>query len=114
MGETLFTPAAVLELLTNIEELKDVPISLSEPSGNSINIQVGNNTYQIMLNSALKCVMDKDTVDVIEDEADSAFATLAENDDIVVEDPVEGGLIKGIVKSLLLGGLIRAVPKLIK
>lgn len=114
MSEILFTPAAVLELLLNIEELADKNISLIEDSSGHITVTIGSSRYNINDDAAVPCRMDASVVDTIAEEADQAYQDLAQTEGVDLETPVESGILKGIVKSLLLGGMIRAIPKLIK
>ena len=43
----IFTPASLLEILNQIDELKDYNISVTETLDGNIQIEIGDSTYQI-------------------------------------------------------------------
>lgn len=113
MDELLFTPAAVLDLLTQIEELKDHNINVID-SGDSIQIQIGDSTYKVNTSSANDIEVEEDVVSEVSDINTDAYDELEASGTVELSEPVESGLLKSAVKSLLLGGLIRLVPDLMK
>ena len=115
MDELVFTPSAVLHLLTEIDELKDKNISLSELSDGNIQISIGDSTYNILTKgNALEVEVDDEVIETVGEENVQTYEELVENDNIELSEPVESGLLSGMVKSLLLGGMIRLAPKLLK
>lgn len=114
MDELVFTPSAVLHLLTEIDELKDKNISLSELSDGNIQIAIGDSTYNIVTNGTVEVEVDSEVIETVGEENVQTYEELVENDNIELSEPVESGLLSGMVKSLLLGGMIRLAPKLLK
>ena len=94
----LFTPAAVLDLLSQIDELSD--------------LDIGSSIYEIDNSNATTISVDTSTADTIEDVNEQAY------DDIVDEfddsETIESGIIKEIAKTLLLGGMLRVGSKILK
>lgn len=112
--QIMFTPAAVLDLLSQIEELSDVPVGLAETVDGKIQIAVGDSTY-IIENSNIDSVdVEPDVIDVIDEANLEAYQDLVDSDAVEYvddEEPINGGIIKEGIKSLLLGGLIRFAGK---
>ena len=113
-SQVMFTPAAVLDLLTQIEELADKQISLTETLDGKIQIGIGEsdyiiepNTTDIEVDDEVVEVIDEENTAAYEDIVDSGYAEMAD-DDI---EPIEGGMLKDAAKALLLGGLIRFAGK---
>ena len=113
--EILFTPASILELLASIDELKDKEISITETIDNKIQLQIDESIYIIDTEEQTSGIqVDEDVVDEISEINESAYQELIENDDMINDiEPIEGGILKEIAKSLLLGGMIRLTKKLL-
>ena len=45
--ELVFTPASIIDLLSQIEEFQDIPINITE-SENGITLTVGESTYHLL------------------------------------------------------------------
>ena len=104
MEELVFTPAAVLDLLSSIEELKDYDIDVYD-SGDKLTFTIGESQYEINTKAA-------EDVEVPEEVVDEVAAINEDNyepylDQVDDEDVVEGGVIKELIKTLALGGLVR-------
>lgn len=114
MNEIVFTPAAVLDMLRQIEELKDKDISLSDTPGSSIEITIGESTYTVDTASATPIEVSEEVVEDIADVNADTYTELA-SDDVVVEDieEVKSGILKEIAKTLAVGGLVRLTSKLL-
>lgn len=122
--ETLFTAAAVLDLLRQIDELSDKDIDVFDNESFAL-ITIGDNQYRIDYNTAEEVEVPEEAVDevtdIIEDTYDELgssgvdyeeVADLEVNDDEDVE-VVEGGIIKEALKTLAIGGLVRLTGKLV-
>ena len=116
LSNILFTPAAVLDLLSSIDELKDLDIGITETLDGKIQCQVGSSIYEIDDSYAENLDVDKNIVDEIEDINQNAYEELDENydRDSIINDTVEGGLIKQALKTLLIGGMVRLSAKMLK
>ena len=111
MSELLFTPASVLDLLSQIDELQHVDVGIDEISDNEIQVTVGESTYIISSENATVVEVDEHSLDMVEDANMEAYEVLEESGEI---ETVEGGVIKEIAKTLLVGGLVRLTTKLLK
>lgn len=109
----VFTPAAVLDLLSQIDELKDLNISLTQTLSNDIQIQIGESIYIISSEDATEVSVDDSVVEEVEELNESAYQDLDNMDVELSEEPIESGLLKELAKSLLLGGMIRLSKKLL-
>jgi hypothetical protein len=129
--ETLFTAAAVLDLLRQIDELSDKDIDVFDNESFAL-ITIGDNQYRIDYDTAEEVEVPEEAVDevtdIIEDTYDELGASgvdyeevsdIVENDDgdleVVESDQevVEGGIIKEALKTLAIGGLVRLTGKLV-
>ena len=110
-SELVFTSAAVLELLANIEELSDKDIRLEEKSS-GFDIIIGNVAYEIKPADAIEVAVGEDAVEEIAEYTDEAIEDINEDDEFAEE--VEGGVLKEIAKSLLLGGMLKLTSKILK
>ena len=110
MDELVFTPAAVLDLLSSIEELKDYDIDFQETSS-GITFSVGESQYEIKNNSAEPVEVPEEVVDEVAEINEENYEPYASDDD---GEAVEGGLIKELIKTLAIGGLVRLTKKAIE
>lgn len=99
----VLTISGLTTFLTEIEELKGKDISVSEQSDGWV-ISIGDSDYY--LESPEESVVEAsadviDSVDLIDQEGWDAI------DDVIEEEPIEGGIIKELVKTLAIGGLVR-------
>ena len=118
MDSIVFTPASLIDLLSQIEELQDHDIGISETIDGGIQLTVGESLYIIDTDNSTDIQVDGDVVDTVEDANLEAYENLDDSVDVVVsgqgEEPVESGLIKALAKTLLVGGLVRLSAKLLK
>lgn len=118
--QLLFTSAAVLDLLSSIDELADKDIHLSE-NDNNVTIQIGESEYAIADRNAVDVEVPPEVVDEVDEITSDAFEELSADgvdvdleDDTYADEVVEGGPIKQIAKTLLLGGMLRLSAKLLQ
>lgn len=110
MDELIFTRSAVLDLLSQIEELKNYEISLTD-SGDNLILSIGDSNYTINSSDAEPVEVDSDVVEEVSEIADDGYDSI---DDLEQDDDyVEGGILKEIAKSLLIGGMVRLTDKLL-
>ena len=114
MDELLFTPASLLSLLSQIDELKDTYIGVTETIDGQLQLQVGPSIYMIANEEVNDVSVDDSVVKQIDDINNSAYEALEASGDIDLEDPVESGILKEIAKTLLVGGLVRLGSKLLR
>ena len=111
----VFTPAAVLELLNNIEELQEYNLSIVETMDGNLQLQVGDSIYNIDTENVEEVEAPPEVVDIVEDINEEAYEDLVSDTDFEFSDSkvVEAGLIKEAIKSMLLGGAIKFIKKLL-
>lgn len=110
MNTLLFTPAALLDFLSSIDELKDFDIGITESSGEDIQVQIGESTYSVDTSQATEVEVDEDVIDQVDEANEEAYDEL----DVDTQEGVEGGIIKEALKTLLVGGLVRMGAKVLK
>lgn len=107
MEEVIFTSAGLLDLLSQIDELKDYDMHLDDNNGD-ITLTIGDSTYTISKPT--------DDVEIPEEalEEISDIANEAVNSFDEVPEAVESGIVKEALKTLLVGGAVRLVAKILK
>lgn len=106
MNELVFTPAALLDVLQQISELSEYPISITE-TDSVVQLKIGDSEYTINTQDAEVVEVPKTAVQAIKDVNDETYEQLDSPDN------VEAGLLKEIAKTLLVGGLVRLTTKLL-
>lgn len=116
MSDKLFTPAAILSLLAQIDELKSYDVGITETIDGDLQLQIGDSIYLLEPDVDNEVVVDDKIIDQVEDINYDAYQDLEASGDVGVSDeiPIESGIIKELAKSLLLGGMIRLSGKLLK
>ena len=116
MDSIVFTPAALLDLLSKIDELSDYNISVTQTFDNQIQITIGDSTYIIDDENVTSVNVDESVVGAVEDANEEAYENLDESFEVSYDDetPIESGIIKEIAKTLLVGGMVRLAGKLMK
>ena len=115
MDELVFTPAALIDLLSQIDELKELDIMLSEAIDGAIILQAGNSTYEVKPKQETTVDVEPTVVDAIADANEEAYNELT--DDMELSDTpvdIEAGPIKELLKTLLVGGMVRLGVKTLK
>lgn len=118
MDELLFTPAAILDLLVQIDELHNKDISIVQTLDNKLQLTVGDSNYEILPDDELSVNVSNDIVNQVSNANMNAYEQLAENELVDLYDvgteTIESGIIKETIKTLLVGGLVRLTGKLLK
>ena len=110
----IFTPAALFDLLNQIDELADYNIEMKEASDDKLQLIIGDSTYEISSEFTEEVKAPEEVIDAIEDINEEAYEDLAESGNFEVSpDVVESGIVKEAIKSLLLGGAIKLIKKLL-
>ena len=106
----VLTPSALLTFLAQVEELKTAEISLVEDE-DAIRVQIGDGTYVLESPQTSEVEISEDAVEELDSLNEEGYEQLAEDEDINLEDvageEVEGGVIKELIKTLAVGGLVR-------
>lgn len=112
--ELVLTSAGLLELLLNIDEFKDFDFGLVESLDNNLQLQVNDSYYTIQPENTSESVeIDEDSLNQISQINDESYQELLDNDQVSEQEPIESGLIKELVKTLAIGGLVRLGKSLI-
>lgn len=99
MEDTLIlTPSALFTFLSQIDELKGKTIDVSD-DGNKIKITIGEERYVLKPGSEVDEV-DSEIIDVIDEINDDGY-------DEANQESVQGGILKELIKTLAIGGLVR-------
>ena len=112
MDQLVFTSASILDLLSNIDELKDKNINLTETES-GISITIGESTYEINTANATEVEVDEEVVEEIDEVTSEAYSELSDNG-VDVQEEVEGGPIKELIKTLMLGGMVKMTANMLK
>lgn len=119
MNELLFSSASIADLLLNIEELSGLTIGVSETE-TGVDVIVGETTYHIDSNDAAEIEVAEDVVDEVGDVVSDAYDDLADGmmeeafNDAEIVEPVTGGPIKKLLKTLMLGGMVKLTAKMLQ
>lgn len=117
MDEIMFTTSSLIDLLSQIDELKDVDVGISEFPDGTIQLNVGNSSYDIRTDRADEVEVSQDIVDEISDINEATYNELSESGELSVTDDIEAinsGAVKQLLKTLLVGGIVRLTSKLVK
>lgn len=114
MDQLLFTPAALLDFLIQIEELKDKDINVAEGLDGSLQITIGDSAYEISNDNVEEILVEEEIVDKVDDINMDAYEELSESGEVSLDEPIQSGIIKEALKTLLVGGMVRLTGKLLK
>lgn len=107
-SELVFTPAAILDLLSKIDEFKDFDLSLTEGLDGSLQLRVGDSIYSLASDdSVAEISVEDEIVDEISDINENAYEDLINEGSATDIEDVESGIIKEALKTLLIGGVVR-------
>lgn len=112
-SQILFTPSSLVDFLTQVDELKDVNIGVDD-DGENVSISIGDSTYQINPKSVTNIDVSDDDLDQACQANESNYDELEESGSIEVKDSVESGIIKQLLKTLAIGGIVRLAAKELK
>ena len=115
--ETLFTPAALLDFLNQIDELAEYGISVEETNG-TIKVSIGSSDYTIDTADAQEIEAPAEVVDEVSDINEDTYEEIANTEyeqypDIPDDAPIEAGIISEVLKTLAVGGMVRLTSKLV-
>lgn len=113
MNGIVFTPAAVLDLLTQIDELAEFEVGIAETPDSHIQLTIGSSVYDISDSVVSDIPVGQQAVDEVADINEETYESMSEQCSVDVV-PIESGILKEITKTLLVGGLVRLTKKLLK
>lgn len=112
-SQILFTPSSLVDFLTQVDELKDVNIGVND-DGENVSISIGDSTYQINPKSVTNIDVSDDDLDQACQANESNYDELEESGSIELNDSVESGIIKQLLKTLAIGGIVRLAARELK
>ena len=122
MEQILFTPSALLSILTQIDELRDKEIEVTENLDNTLQLRIGESVYAINEEQPVEFEVDEEVVEQVEELNEDTYIDLQESGDIdmdfvteIDEDStaVEGGILSELFKTLAVGGMVRLTSKML-
>lgn len=112
-SQILFTPSSLVDFLTQVDELKDVNIGVKD-DGENVSISIGDSTYEINPKSVTDIDVSDEDVDQACQANESNYDELEDSGEIEMNDSVESGIIKQLLKTLAIGGMVRLAAKELK
>ena len=111
----VLTPSALLAFLTQIDELKNYNISIIEQDS-GIEVQIGDSVYQLESPAASEISVNDEVVDMLDDLNEECYEEVSDEFGVEIADSenIEGGLIKELIKTLAIGGLVRLTKNAIQ
>lgn len=109
----LLTPASLVDFLSQIDELSEKSISLNSDNG-CIEVSIGEATYRIRPQDEVNVPVSVDDIDEVNEAADDTYDELVDNGYVENSDEIESGLIKELIKTLAIGGMVRLAAKKLK
>lgn len=79
-----------------------------------IEVSIGEATYRIRPQDEVNVPVSVDDIDEVNDAADDTYDELVDNGYIENSDEIESGLIKELIKTLAIGGMVRLAAKKLK
>lgn len=113
MDELVFTPVAVLDFLSQITELQDYDITLTESNNGLLQITIGSSVYTIDTSHADSVFINSDALSDVKT-ANHFDEPYIDNNTEYPMDSVQSGMIREIAKTLFVGGLVRLTNKILK
>ena len=109
----LLTPASLVDFLSQIDELSEKSISLNSDN-EYIEVSIGEATYRIRPQDEVNVPVSVDDIDEVNDAADDTYDELVDNGYIENSGEIESGLIRELIKTLAIGGMVRLAAKKLK
>lgn len=109
----LLTPASLVDFLSQIDELSEKSISLNSDN-EYIEVSIGEATYRIRPQDEVNVPVSVDDIDEVNDAADDTYDELVDNGYVENSGEIESGIIKELIKTLAIGGMVRLAAKKLK
>lgn len=106
-SEIVFTPASLLDIISKIDELSEYEVGLTTTLDGQLQLQVGDSVYDLTSESDVNNVnVDDSVVDDVSEINEDAYDQIVDSEDEEAQ-PIESGLIKEMIKTLAIGGIVR-------
>ena len=119
MEQQLFTPAALLSLLSQIDELKDKQLELTETLDGTMQLCIGDSVYAIEDVAPVVFEVEPEVVEQVDDLNEETYSDMQEIGEVEMFDtedddiPIEGGILSELFKTLAVGGMVRLTSKML-
>ena len=107
MSNLVLTPSALFAFLSEIEELEGVEIVLDDSKEDQLVVNIGDSSYVLDASQSAEVEVDEDVIEEIEEANQEGYDELGNEVEDVIQEEVEGGIIKELIKTLALGGLVK-------
>lgn len=110
MNTLTFTHIALLDLLSQIDELSDKQIGIAETPDGGIQIQIDNSIYNVKPEQPVDVDISEYEETEVANAIEDTYNELIENEDISIDEfnqPIESGIIGELAKTLFVGGMVR-------
>lgn len=108
----LFTSAAVMDLLSQLPELADKDLELVNHGDGTMLLTIDGAQYTLRSEEPAEIQVSDDDVDYAQAADDAAFEDIEGLESST--EPIESGILKHMVKAMLLGGMVKLTSKLLK
>lgn len=106
-SELVFTPASLLDIISKIDELSQYEIGLTTTLDGQLQLQIGDSVYDLTSESDVNNVnVDDSVIDDVSEINEDAYDQIV-GDEVEDVQPIESGLIKEMIKTLAIGGVVR-------
>lgn len=106
-SEIVFTPASLLDIISKIDELSQYEVGLTTTLDGQLQLQVGDSVYDLTSESDVNNInVDDSVVDDVSEINEDAYDQIV-SDEGEETQPIESGLIKEMIKTLAIGGVVR-------
>lgn len=110
-SSVLLTPAALVDFLSQVEELSHLDIGVDHV-GDNITVHIGQSSYSLEpKGEETEVEVEPEDIQEVNDAAEEAYNQIDNLEDI---ETVESGIIKEFIKTLAIGGLVRLAAKKLK
>lgn len=114
MEELVFTSSALLDLLLQIDELKDKNIGITETLDGNLQLQIDDTVYTIESDDIVDVPAEVETIEIISEVKDIAYDELESAGEIDTSETIQSGIIGSLAKSLFIGGMARLTSDILK
>lgn len=106
-SELVFTPASLLDIISKIDELSQYEIGLTTTLDGQLQLQIGDSVYDLTSESDVNNVnVDDSVIDDVSEINEDAYDQIV-GEEVEDAQPIESGLIKEMIKTLAIGGVVR-------
>lgn len=114
--EYLFTASGLLDMLLQIDEFKYYQLDISSDGLGNLQLHVNDSIYMFKAVDSVNIPVSDTQFEAVQDCAESTYEAILDDIDYDSSDlqSVNSGLLKQLVKTLLVGGMVRITNKLLK